>query len=437
MIDYLDFFNIYVEGSIEMIVCFYFFSEFLQKKVKPMYYLLFMVCGTSLLAIFKAEGIFVFIILLMTAGKIFCKTSFVSAALYAVVTVEIMNLCFGLFNSLSCILTMVAFEENVQEYGFMLMVAGSMFALVLSILCYRGIQKCCVRDEVIDRKYVFMILMPTLLIFLISEYINTNIYGNTVTIEENSSISGINPYLMLLVQMLGIASLFCIMSAYKKLVESFRLNKEVALLEMQAHSLSQYVSEAKLRYEKTKSFRHDIKNHITVVKELLENKKQEAALQYIEEMQDLTTDMSFPVSTNHPILDILIGNKLGIAKNSRIEVLCSMLVPYPCGISDTDFCIILGNALDNAISACNQMGNEKRKYIYVTGKVQGDFLLLEIENSYNGRKNTQSGTGLANIRMVAEKYDGAVEIRTEREAFVLSVLVIIPQQSESISQHIG
>ncbi len=440
MIDYLDFFNGYVVGSLEMFVCFYFFTVFLQRKVKPMYYVLFVVCGMVLLAISKAEGIFalfVCIILLMAAGKLFCKTSFASAALYAVVTVEIMNLCFGVFNSLSCILAPIVFEENARWCSFIIMAAGSILALMLSVLCYRAIQRCCVGDEVIGGKYVFMILMPALLIFLISEYINEAVYGNTVTIEGNGSLHGVDPYLMLPVQILGIASLFCVMTAYKKLAEGFRLNKEVALLEMQARSLNQYVSEAKLRYEKTKSFRHDIKNHITVMKELLENKKQEEALRYIEEMQDLTTDISFSVSTNHPILDILIGNKLGIAKNSRIEVQCFMLIPYPCGISDTDFCIILGNALDNAISACNRMGNEKQKYIRVTGKVQGDLLFMEIENSYNGRKNIQSGTGLANIRMVAEKYQGAVEIRTEGEVFVLSVLVIIPQRLERISQQMG
>lgn len=43
---------------------------------------------------------------------------------------------------------------------------------------------------------------------------------------------------------------------------------ELSLLEQEEHSLLQYVEAAKERYEKTKSFSHDIKNHITVVKNL-------------------------------------------------------------------------------------------------------------------------------------------------------------------------
>ena len=68
--------------------------------------------------------------------------------------------------------------------------------------------------------------------------------------------------------------------------------------------------------------------------------------------------------------------------------------------------------------------------------MQGDFLLIEISNSYSGRGSLRSGTGLANIKAVAEKYHGAMEVRTDGEKFTLSVLLIIPQQSESISQQV-
>lgn len=440
MIDCLDVFSIYVMPGIEMLMGFWFITGLLQKKGKFIYSVLFVVFGMAVLVIFSLQGIWaflVFILLLIAAGKLFYRADFVPAVLYAVVTVEIMNLCFGLFNSISIILFPVFFERSPGVYGFIFEWAGNIFALMLAALCYRVIQQCCACDETACRKYIFMILMPALLIFLASEYINENVYGNTVTIEKEGMALGANPYQILLIQALGAVSLFCILFSYKKLAESFKRDKEAELLEMQAHSLQQYVEEAKLRYEKTKSFRHDIKNHITVVKELLENQKTEAALQYVDGMENLTADISFPVSTNHPILDILLGNKLGIAEENNIGVSCSLEVPYPCGISDIDFCIILGNALDNAISACSRIDSEKQKYIHVEGKVQGDFLLMEIENSYSGRRMIHSGTGITNIRTAVEKYHGAMEIRKEGEKFVLSILVIIPQRLGSISQQAG
>lgn len=439
MIKWLDFFSIYVMTSLEMFMGIWFLTGFLQKKGNLIYKILFAVFGMTVLVVFNLQGIWaflVFILLLIIVGKLLYRADFVSAALYAVVTVEIMNLCFGLFNSLSYILFPMVFEKSPRSYGFIFEWAGNIFSLMLTVLCYRVIQQCCACDETACKKYIFMILMPVLLIFLASEYINENVYGNTVTIGKERMQSGVNPYQILLMQALGVASLFCIMFSYKKLAESFKREKEAKLLEMQAHSLQQYVEEAKLRYEKTKSFRHDIKNHIMVVKELLENQKTQEALQYVDGMEDLTADISFPVSTNHPALDILLGNKLGIAEENQIEVRCSLVVPYPCGISDIDFCIILGNALDNAISACDRVSSDKQKYIHVAGKVQGDFLLMEIENSYSGKRMIHSGTGLANIRASVEKYQGAMEIRTEGEKFVLSILIIIPQQSTSIPQQV-
>ncbi len=44
---------------------------------------------------------------------------------------------------------------------------------------------------------------------------------------------------------------------------------------------------------KTKSFRHDVKNHISIVKELVQNGNIDTALKYMSDMENLTADMSF------------------------------------------------------------------------------------------------------------------------------------------------
>jgi two-component sensor histidine kinase len=69
------------------------------------------------------------------------------------------------------------------------------------------------------------------------------------------------------------------------------------------------------------------------------------------------------------------------------------------------------------------MGEGAHRFIYVNSSLQGAFLLLEVKNSCGVSKEIQWGTGLANIRAVAEKYQGAMEIRTEDGVFVLTVLM--------------
>ena len=190
------------------------------------------------------------------------------------------------------------------------------------------------------------------------------------------------------------------------------------------------MEEAKTRYDRTKSFRHDIRNHIAVIKDLLESGKFKEAVSYIEDMDHMAEKMSFPCSTNNPVVDILMGNKLGIAESMGIRVNCSLLLPYPCGLKDMDICIVLSNALDNAIQACKNMDG----YIHVSGRMQGDFLMMEVENSFRGKSAVKKGTGLSNIKAVAEKYSGAMSIETREDVFALQVLLVIPQHPECISQ---
>lgn len=271
------------------------------------------------------------------------------------------------------------------------------------------------------------------MIFFMEQYISSVIYGNLNIVDENGVTWYKNHVQLLIIQFLAMVSLFCIMFAYKKLLENFHLSTELSLLEQQEHSLNQYVEEVKARYEKTRSFRHDIKNHISVVKELLRRGKSEQALHYIGDMESMTVQFSFPCSTNNPVVDMLVGNKLGIAVSLGIDVHCSLILPYPCLVRDIDFCVILSNALDNAIHACQNM-HHGEKYLRVTGRIQGDFILLEVENSFQGENLSRRGTGLSNIKTVAEKYHGAMSIKTEGAIFLLSVLLIIPQQSENSSQ---
>ncbi len=437
----------YIMTGVQIFFGLYFFVRLLHKKMKFYYYLLF--GGCSVWAVCSVQGaviigLGIFILSLAAAGILVCHTDWRTAALYAVLTVEIMQLGYGIVKSLSSILYphLSAFDQ--KTVGLVFMLAGEAAALLVTGLCYGMVQRC-FSDEMhsfhygaMENQYMLLVFIPVLMIFIMDEYINSFIYGMVVIIDDGLESSlYTNHYQMLVMQLLGIASLFCILFAYKKLLHSFRLSTELSLLEQEEHSLNQYVEEAKARYDRTKSFRHDIKNHITVVKELLKGGKLEQAISYIEDMDDMAERMSFPCSTNNPVVDILLGNKLGIANGMGICASCSLLLPYPCGLRDMDLCIVLSNALDNAIHACKSMDEGMEKYIHVSGRMQGDFLMMEIENSFHGKGSFKRGTGLSNVKAVAEKYGGAMSIETQGNVVVLHVLLIIPQHTEYIPQQIG
>lgn len=434
---YLDFFNIYVMGNIQILLGVYFLVRFLKKKVKCLHFILFAAAGFAITSMIPSGSIIEFVVyvsLLVTGGIFICHGDRESVILYAALTAEIMQLSYGMINSLLTILYPWMFSFDQKWSGIVFMVSGNLASCFLAVFCNYIVLRYFSVYETTKRKYVLPVLIPIVMIFFMEQYISSVIYGNVNISDGNGAAWYKNHIQLFIIQFLGMVSLFCIMFAYKKLLENFHLSTELSLLEQQEHSLNQYVEEVKARYEKTKSFRHDIKNHISVVKELLQKGRSEQALGYIGDLESMTVELSFSCSTNNPVVDMLVGNKLGIAGALGIDVHCSLVLPYPCPVRDIDFCVILSNALDNAIHACQRMAHGEERYIRVTDRIQGDFILLEVENSFQGENPSQRGTGLSNIKAVAEKYHGAMSIKTRESAFILSVLLIIPQHLESSSQ---
>ncbi len=448
MAEYLDFFNIYIMGMIETSFQFYFMTKILKKKIWPPFYFLFAVGVVIINDFVPASTIigFVVLIFLLTAyGTVICHADFKYSLLYAALAAEIMLLCGGIVNSMISLpypWLPVFFHETDNIAAMLISEAAS---LALTGFCYYMVYRYFSWDDfdpvdtpetTMGMQQMVLIFIPTLMIFIMSSYINAIEYDFQfeILVDKGPAEHFFSHGQMLSMYFLGLASLFCILFSYKKLQQIFRLSTEISLLEQQEHSLNQYVEEAKTRYDETKSFRHDIRNHIAVVKKLLQNGKLEEAITYMEDLDDMAEKMSFPCSTNNPVVDILVGNKLGIAKSMGIDVDCSLPLPYPCGVRDIDICIVLSNALDNAIHAAKSLDVGMEKYIRVSGRIQGDFLMMEIQNSFHGKGAFKKGTGLSNVKKVAERYGGAMSIETQENVFVLHVLLIIPQHSESSTQ---
>ncbi len=448
MAEYLDFFNIYIVGVIETSFQIYFLSKILKKRIGPPFYALF-AAGVVIAGEFvpggTIVGFVVFVLLIFICGAFVCHANFKDSILYATLTTEIMMLCSGIVSSLMSLPYpwLPAFFHEPGNIAAMLICEAASF--LLSGCCYYIVYRYFSRDDLypadapdttMGMQQMFLIFVPILMIFIMSNYINAIEYDFQfeISVDKGPAEYFFSHGQMLSMYFLGLASLFCILFSYKKLQQIFRLSTEISLLEQQEHSLNQYVEEAKTRYDETKSFRHDIRNHIAVVKNLLQSGKLEEAVSYMEDMDDMAEKMSFPCSTNNPVVDILVGNKLGIAKSMGIDADCSLLLPYPCGIRDIDICIVLSNALDNAIHAVKGLDDSIEKYIRVSGRIQGDLLMIEIENSFPGKGVFKKGRGLSNIKKVVEKYDGAMNIETQENVFVLHVLLFIPQHPESSPQ---
>ena len=336
--------------------------------------------------------------------------------LAAVLAFYISQLSFGILNSVEAAV-LPGFVGSPLLYLLLLLAQALFFGLCLG--CYRAVRKLLTWTEDGQTPYIGLLLFPGLFFLTAELYILQtaySVFAPTISLEEVGRHST-----LLLLQVMGLVALLCTLYAYRQLCRGFQAQAEVQSLTQASRAQKVYIAEAQLRYERTRAFRHDVKNHLSVLDGLLRSGKTEEGRAYLQKLEAVSEALSFPYQTGNPVVDILLGEKLALAEDLAAEV--SLVLPRPCGIDDFDLCVLFANALDNAISACRAC--QGTGFVRVAGKRQGDFYLLMFENSCPDGPLPPAGTGMDNIRTVAEKYRGAVLTEKADGQFSLHVLLDI------------
>jgi len=145
----------------------------------------------------------------------------------------------------------------------------------------------------------------------------------------------------------------------------------------------------------------------------------------------MTETDPIPFFCENVVVNSILGYYSLKAKEGNIPFCCFCSIPKQLSLSDTDLCIVLGNALENAIEACSIMDNDSARFISNEVMVLNNQLLIKIKNSYNGCLNIQDGTyfstkdeksrgiGMQNIKKVVESYGGFVKIEHTENVFTL------------------
>ncbi len=261
---------------------------------------------------------------------------------------------------------------------------------------------------------LFQLTIPVFFISLVERIIQEAFYGDVIEVDhythEILPVVAVDHIELLFLQIFACICLVMMLFAYEKIIKILHAEQKVQLLERQAAEQEIYIQEAMMRYKQTRSFRHDIKNHLTVLAELLKTDQKDKACEYLSNLEQVSVGLSYPVNTGNIAVDVLLGSKLSIAEQKKIHICCELTIPGDNDMKDMDWCIILSNALDNAMKACEDVSEEER-YIHIKSKKKGNFYLLVIENSCDKgiKKIPKDGTGLCNIRTVMEQHNGTME----------------------------
>ena len=228
-----------------------------------------------------------------------------------------------------------------------------------------------------------------------------------------------------------------VFNIYIQLSENLELQRKNAIYEKEFQLLERNMHEKESMMQEIRVKRHDLKHQMLNLLTLLqqgEYGKLESDMKQMAELESLNG--LFVVNTQNSIIDSFVNNQYAVAKEKGIDFRVKIDVPAELPFAGEDLCVILGNALDNAIEACER-GQVSKPWISIKLIYDGANLLMTIENSFDGmiRKNKkgmqisrkansqQHGIGTYSIQRVVQKYHGYYHVEVVEKEYHLEIIL--------------
>lgn len=190
------------------------------------------------------------------------------------------------------------------------------------------------------------------------------------------------------------------------------------------------------REQAYRQLRHDSQNHLLAIEALARNGETARLLDYITSLQTVFNASAPHVYCGNALIDGILEAKAlrmqqsGISATWRVQS-----APQTLPLSDLDLCGVFGNALDNAIEACERLPQGQPRKICTAFSCTERGFFLEITNTclhaYDivPRMRTRSekrvsgaGLGLMSMQRIADRCNGEMLIKaTDDSTIVLSI----------------
>lgn len=194
---------------------------------------------------------------------------------------------------------------------------------------------------------------------------------------------------------------------------------------------------ANKKQQEIRAIRHELDNHIFCIDALCKNQKYNEMQDYINQLINQTKDFQEIYITGSDIVDAILNDASGKAKDEGIIINLDGHFPAELRINTMDLCILFANAINNAIEAVRKIDDEKVvRSIKVIIKSYNEDLFIEVQNPVNEEsflsgdtlKTTKKdklhhGFGLDNMRRITGKYEGSLRYECKDRIFYLYIYI--------------
>ena len=254
--------------------------------------------------------------------------------------------------------------------------------------------------------------------------------------NENHTMYGWDAYAVFFISIVGVIySVFLTLSLAVKNILSNRQNRELQSF--------MYMQKQQYEYQLQQSvavrrFKHDLVNHIGVLRELMNEKKTKEAKEYIETIWNIQDEFDLKIHTGDSFLDVIVNYYLYLAIKENIEFVVLGKLTQKMPLEMFDITTLMGNILQNAVEAAVKADVPKIRVELIEHKKE---IFIVVSNSVVKKINTKTdffmtskkdkenhGFGLKNIAATVEKYHGEcyMESIVENREALFKISIAIP-----------
>lgn len=260
--------------------------------------------------------------------------------------------------------------------------------------------------------FLLTLLFPTLLQYCIYE-----MYFHQKTIE-----------LFILMVLSLLLNVTMMMNLYKKMKDNEdRLQNEFIQTKLDS---AEKQFQAIIENEETiRKIRHDLKNHMMIIRSLNEDGKQKELDEYLNQIIPMLKKQKTNVYCDNMYLNIVLNDKISQYKQIYFDILISK--NFCSHFHDMDLSVLISNLLDNAIQELMIHSNLEQR-IELKMYEKGNFQMVVIKNPLSTHKDLVTekidqqahGFGYKIIQGIVDKYDGEMLIEQD-EYFTVTLMFCI------------
>lgn len=170
-----------------------------------------------------------------------------------------------------------------------------------------------------------------------------------VFFDENHAMYGWDAYAVFFISIAGaVYSIFLTLSLAVQNILSSRQNRELqSFMYMQKQQYDYLLQQSSA----VRRFRHDLVNHVGVLRELMNEKKTEEAKAYIDTIWNMQDEFDLKIHTGDGFLDIIVNYYLYLAVKENIEFVVWGKLTEKMPLEMFDMTTLMGNILQNAMEA--------------------------------------------------------------------------------------